>query len=93
MVFTLALHFSAFGIQIGCVASLLICIKLSLSQLSKLTTLKELTTHRVVNEYIENEWQLAAHDAFGVHCTRFRLLTSVFVSCFVWFRAVLGGDV
>ena len=42
MVFTLALPFSAFGIQIGCVASLLICIKLSLSQLSKLTTLMKL---------------------------------------------------
>ena len=43
MVFTLVLPFSAFGIQIGCVASLLICIKLSLSQLSKLTTLMKLT--------------------------------------------------
>ena len=28
MVFTLALPFSAFGMQIGCVVSLLICIKL-----------------------------------------------------------------
>jgi len=51
MVFTLALPFSAlfslfsaFRIQIGCVASLLICIKLSLSQLLKLTTLMKLTT-------------------------------------------------
>jgi len=47
MVFTLALpfsaFFSAFGIQIGCVASLLICIKLSLSQLLKLTMLTKLT--------------------------------------------------
>jgi len=43
MVFTLALPFSAFGIPIGCVASLLICIKLSLSQLLKLTTLMKLT--------------------------------------------------
>jgi len=43
MVFTLALPFSAFGIQIGCVASLLICIKLSLSQLLKLTTHMKLT--------------------------------------------------
>ena len=49
MVFTLALPFSAlfrlfstFGIQIGCIASLLLCIKLSLSQLSKLTTLMKL---------------------------------------------------
>ena len=47
MVFTVALPFSvlirlfsAFGIQIGCLASLLICIKLSLSQLLKLTKLK-----------------------------------------------------
>ena len=28
----------------------------------------------------------------ALHCTRFRLLTSVFVSCFVWFHhAVLCG--
>ena len=39
MVFTLSLPFSAFGIQIGCVATQ----RLSLSKLSKLTTLMKLT--------------------------------------------------
>ena len=58
MVFTVALPFSAFGIQIGCVASLLICIKLSLSQLLKLTKLMKLTKLTKLKMRRSQRWPL-----------------------------------